>query len=236
MSIETNGLPRNRYIRTNLVHVEIPKEVRHFAQLKILTEYGRGHNERYGNSLWRPAEWRRSEQWNEGSEASQEQRTTARRGGGARGDVNDDVTDLITHVHMKLSVQLESHVRDVAHKERVVNSPKAEGGSPHVWFFMAMMNAIEKNPGTQDRQRKTDPPRLGRGGAVGTLRKAVENSTTLELNVWVFAYRHLPTFTRLIIHTSRGLSSLPMNSSPTNMGNRKERTSGVHHMRRWRRF
>ena len=101
--------------------------------------------------------------------------------GGASGDMKNDVTDLITHVHMKFSVQLESHlesatyctlflprdsaiVTDSAHNERVVNSPEAERGS---WFFMTMMNVIEKNLGAQDRQRKTDPPRLERGGSSG---------------------------------------------------------------------
>ena len=31
------------------MNVEIPKEMRHFAQLKILTENARNHNERCGN-------------------------------------------------------------------------------------------------------------------------------------------------------------------------------------------
>ena len=49
---------RHKYIHANLVNVEIPKETRHFAQLKILDENDRNHNERCGNSFWK---WRKSE-------------------------------------------------------------------------------------------------------------------------------------------------------------------------------
>ena len=94
------------------MNVEIPKEMRHFAQLKIWTENAREHLQWSGeraNSGRRGAKQGRSR----GPPQYEGVKKHRCGGGGASGDKDDDVTELITQVHMKLSVQQESHVRDL---------------------------------------------------------------------------------------------------------------------------
>ena len=121
---------------------------------------------------------------------SQEQRTTnAKRRNtnyrigeeGANGEMENDVMDLISKVHLKLSVQLESRVRDVeaathctlfqlrgsaivtemhsagrAYDELVNPQQSVERGSPHIWFVHRNAEATvegQKPPGSKRKRR-----------------------------------------------------------------------------------
>ena len=112
---------------------------------------------------------------------SQERTTNAKRRNtnyrigeeGANEEVENDVMDLISQVHLKLSVQLESRVRDAeaathctlfqlrgsaivtemhsagrAYDELVNTQPSVERGSPHIWFVHR--NAEGKRVGFED--------------------------------------------------------------------------------------
>ena len=83
---------------------EIPKAVSHFAALKILTE-NVGHNERYIYIyiyIYISAE------------ATQEQKSTTATMHRAGGDEEmEEVAEPISRVYMKLTVQLESRMRDL---------------------------------------------------------------------------------------------------------------------------
>ena len=88
---------------------------------------------------------------------------------GANGEMENDVMDLISEVHLKLSVQLASRVRDVeaathctlfqlrcsaivkemrsagrAYDELINTRPSVERGSPHIWFVTAMLRRQSK--------------------------------------------------------------------------------------------
>ena len=113
-------VPEHQYLRADVVNEEIQREVTHFGYLKLLIAENLGgrSSERCGDSLRSAANRRRTNQWKE--EAAQEQRTFAKRrrkkhraGGGANEDVDEEVTDLISQVHTKLSVPLESRVTDL---------------------------------------------------------------------------------------------------------------------------
>ena len=92
------------------------------------------------------------------------------RGAAANEDMDEDVTYLISQVHMKLSVQLESRVRDSesatyctlsvlrdkgivitmqdadrADNDNVVHTPDEDRESSHIWFCMAMLSIRRGN-------------------------------------------------------------------------------------------
>ena len=122
--------------------------------------------------------------------------------------MDEEVTDLISHVYMILTVQPESRsrMRDVesatqctlfpprsspivtdvpdarrAHSDKVVHFPVEERRSPLIWFFKAVLKAIERIVA----QKTETPPNQGIVEAAKTLRTTVESSTSPELNAWV---------------------------------------------------
>ena len=136
-----------------------------FDELKTSTEHVR---ERCFRLPWRAADWRCVVQWNE--EAGQEQRSLARQvtceessnelgGGEAKRDTADaNVMDLVSQLQLKLSVELESRVRDLLrsgptnerHRERDARrrqvlqrhggiQPEMERRSTDSCFFNAML-------------------------------------------------------------------------------------------------
>ena len=92
-----------------------------------------------------------------------------------------------------------------------------------------MLKAIEKILAHNAGAGELTLPDLGKAEAVE--RSGRQSRTRRRWDAWVKACRHLPTFARPVIHTSRGLSSLPKDSSPTDGTNRKEKTSGILNMR-----
>ena len=119
---------------------------------------------------------------------------------GRRNDVLDP-----PQVHMRLSVELESRVRDLepttfctlfllgvsaividiqdagrAHNDEVVNFPDEERRSPQIWLFMAMLLAIEATLGPKIGTLVLSD--VGATDAVEVMRKTVESSTAFVLN------------------------------------------------------
>ena len=98
--------------------------------------------------------------------------------------------DLVTHVRLKPCTQLGSRVRDLEAaaayctlfppkendmvkemqdagrfcNDMVENKPDVERGSPHIWFFVAMLKATEKMCNKQEREWRTEPSRSGESG------------------------------------------------------------------------
>ena len=125
--------------------------------------------------------------------------------------MDDEVVDLITQVHVTLSEQRDScggpGVGDVTKRQRdrdkperrrqckqdkVVNSPVEERGGPHIWFFMAMLSAIEMTLKAQIATLIQQD--VGKTEAVELIRKTFDNSTAFRLNTRVKACSHLPIF------------------------------------------
>ena len=130
-----------------------------------------------------------------------------------------DVTDLIAQVHLKLSTQLEERVRDLEsptystlclpkesdivteiqnagryYSDMVENQPSAERGSPHIWFFNAMLKATERI--LKIKIGELNSPGQGKADALRTLRMITDERKFHELSTWIKACRHLPTFVR----------------------------------------
>ena len=121
---------------------------------------------------------------------------------------DDQVTDLISQVHRKLTVRVTREgpgVGDVLHsvlpdRERdrdrhakagrayndmVVNQPDKERGSPHIWVFVGKVKAIERI--LAQKGWRTYPSRAGKDS--GT---SVEAQKPHELNAWVKVCMRLP--------------------------------------------
>ena len=74
--------------------------------------------------------------------------------------------------------------------QRVGNNHRGkEGGSPHIWFFVAMQKAIEETLA----RMAGNAPDYGKAEAMKVLRTTIENTKFPELDTWVKARRHLPT-------------------------------------------
>ena len=165
-----------------------------FDELKILVGHA-CHNERLAASIiHRAVERRKTDLWMEG-EAKQKQRSTIVRRRkkhrlgeeGANEDMEDIVMDMMSQVPLKLTVQLQSCLRDMkaatygtlfpprpsaivaempsagrVYNDLVTTKPNTERGSPHIWFFLA---------GAEDDSRKNQQPQ--------------------EVLAWVKACRHL---------------------------------------------
>ena len=118
-----------------------------------------------------------------------------------------DVTNLITYLHLKLPVQLESRMRDMEaatycplflpkgseivkemlvigrhHSNMTENHPEQERGSLHIWFF-----------NTRSRIGELSPPDQGQTEALRWLRTITEST---ELATRIKACRHFPTFAK----------------------------------------
>ena len=165
---------RHKYIRANITNIEILEEMSQFAELKTLTENamkemiaahgGQQNGRAQFSERWKPARTR-------GASQNDVPRKQQRAGEAeAKGDAKDvDVMDLITPVHLQLSAQLGSRVRDLEaatyctlflpnesdivtemqnagrfYSDMVTRHPDKERGSPHIWFFNAMLRATKK--------------------------------------------------------------------------------------------
>ena len=80
-----------------------------------------GHNERLiASIIYKAAEWRKTDLRREGKTKQKQRSTTAREreknksgAEGANEDMEDEVMDLIAQVQLKVTVQLESRLRDM---------------------------------------------------------------------------------------------------------------------------
>ena len=120
------------------------------------------------------------------------------------------MTNLITYLHLKLSVQLESRMRDMEaatycplflpkgseivkemlaigrhYSNMIEKHPEQEIGSPHIWVF-----------NTRSRIGELIPPDQGQTEALRWLRTITESTDLQELATWIKACRHLPTFAK----------------------------------------
>ena len=136
--------------------------------------------------------------------------------------MDEEMTELMFLVSMMLTMQLESSMRDLgsatcftlfllrdstimtdkqsasrAYNHLVVNYPDRERGRPLIWFFKAMLEATEKFLSQNTGSGDLIFPDQGKAEAVETLRKTVDDQKPHELNAWVKACRHLPSFERL---------------------------------------
>ena len=121
-----------------------------------------------------------------------------------------DVAELISRVYMKLTVQLESRIRDLESATHCAlfllrdsvfvtdiqnaGSRQRSGGKPSM---VLRGNAVghRKDPGAKGGEWRTAPD-LGKTEAMDTLRKTVEAQKPHELMTWVKACKRFPTFER----------------------------------------
>ena len=126
--------------------------------------------------------------------------------------------DLVTHVRLKLSTLLGSRVRDLEaaayctlflpkendmvkevqdagrfYNDMVENKPDAERGSPHIWFFVAMLKATKKIVTNKNENGGLSLPDQVKAEAIKMLRTSTDNAKVFELNPWIKACRHYPT-------------------------------------------
>ena len=155
------------------------------------------------------------------------------------------MTDVISQVHlnMKLTVQLESHMRDTepatyctlflqkgndivkemqdagrAYNELVTYQPSVERGSPRIWFFNAMLKTFGKTLTNNIENGGLSLLDQVKAEAKNTIRI---NTTFIDLNTWVKTCRHLSSNAKPGQHGAKGRS--------------RTRTERILHWRRWKR-
>ena len=126
------------------------------------------------------------------------------------------MTDLAHLVRTKLTIQLESRMRDLEasmfctvflpteggivketqiagrdYNNLVTNRPDRDRGSPHVWTFNAMLEAIVERLGSKATMIPADRGKLEALRTLGQLTEVEQLST---LGEWIKSCRHLPTY------------------------------------------
>ena len=99
-----------------------------------------------------------------------------------------------------------------AYSVSVTNHPDKERGSPHIWFFVAVLKAFEETLAQTAGNGELIPPDLGKAEAMKIFSTTIENTKFPEVSTWVKACRHLPPYTKQpvrsrIIFAVEGVSS-----------------------------
>ena len=135
--------------------------------------------------------------------------------------MEEEVTELISQVHMGVTVQLESRLRDPgvgdalhpvpAERQRNLDRhAKSQAERTTIWWFsihrkrkpahLVLRGNAEghrEDPGARKVETgELIPSDERKAEAVKTLRTTVEGQKPQEWNAWVKASRHLPTFER----------------------------------------
>ena len=184
---------------------------------EMIAAHGGHQNERAQFSeRWKPARSR-------GASQNDVPRKQQRAGEAeAKGNAEDvDVMDLITPVHLQLSTQLGSRVRDLEaatyctlsvpkesdivtemqnagrfFSDMVTRHPNKERGSPHIWSFNAMLRATKKILTNRNKNGELRLPDQGKAEAIRILRSRTDDAKFFEQNTCIKACRHLPTFAK----------------------------------------
>ena len=69
-----------------------------------------------------------------------------------------------------------------SYNELVTNQPSVERGSPHIWFFHAMLKTTEKTLTNKIKDGGVSLADQETAEAMKTIRTNVENSTVIELD------------------------------------------------------